>query len=120
MFKYVLYLIPPEPELAIQESRAHERRYRAAKFRENRRGDRCLVNVPVVNRERHRPTRLRSLACKTIEKVNQGYKLIVVLDQIGQCTAQVRHIAPDYSALRISKSMEHEYSCTVALDRSEE
>jgi len=118
MLKYMLYLIPPEPELAVQETRAHERCYRTAKFRENGRGDGCLVNVPVVNRERHCPTRLRSLARKTIEKVYQSYKLIVVLDQIGQCTAQVRHIAPGYSAPRILKAMQHEYGRTIALDIS--
>ena len=62
MFKYVLYLVPPEPKLAVQEARAHERRYRTAELREDRSSDRCLVNVPIVNRERHRSARLRPVA----------------------------------------------------------
>ena len=84
VLKNVIYLIPPEPELAVQKTRAHECCYRAAEFRENGSCDRCLVNVSVVDRERHSPTHFRTLTSKTLEKLYQGYELIVVPDQISQ------------------------------------
>jgi hypothetical protein len=62
MLKDMLDLVPPEPELPIQESRAYECSDGAVEFREYGTSDGGLVDIPVVQREDYRPARRRTFA----------------------------------------------------------